>query len=200
VTDSLYEDQRLLAACLTGDREAVAVFVRRFSGLVYYAVRYVLTSKGISFSTDDLEDLHNAVFLYLLEDNGKKLSQYQGKNGCSLASWLRVVTVRRVLNHMRDHHVQSTVPQKEVFLEDLPDPDWEDLGPIALMEQAERMRFLRDAIQLLPPRDRLCIKLYFEDGLSLESIASTLNISVQTVYTLKYRAVQRLRSHLMPYQ
>ena len=74
--------------------------------------------------------------------------------------------------------------------------DWETLGPLALMEQAERQQAIHDAMQILSPRDRLFIKLHFEDGLSLEEVAEALNISIQNVYTVKHRAVQRLRSHL----
>jgi RNA polymerase sigma-70 factor (ECF subfamily) len=197
MTDSLQEDLRLLSACLAGDRGAWERFVRRFSGLIYYSVRYALTSKGISFSPEDLEDLHNAVFLHLFENRCRKLSQYQGKNGCSLASWLRVVAVRRVLNHIRDGNIQVALPQgKQVPFENLSDQDREELGPLALMEQAEHGRLIQDAIQLLSPRDRLFIRLYFEDGLGLEEVAAALRISIQNAYTVKHRAVQRLRSHL----
>ncbi|MCF8145703.1 MAG: sigma-70 family RNA polymerase sigma factor [Deltaproteobacteria bacterium] len=197
MTDSLQKDLRLLSRCLDGDREASELFVRRFSGLIYYAVRYVLTSKCISFGPEDLEDLHNSVFLDLFENKGRKLSQYHGKNGCSLASWLRVVAVRRVLNHIRDGHMHTDLPQeKQVPFENFSSHDREELGPLALMEQAERGRLVRDAVQFLSPRDRLFMKLYFEDGLALEEVADTLRISIQNAYTIKHRAVQRLRSHL----
>lgn len=194
---SVKEDRRLISRCLDGDREASGLFVRRFSGLIYHSVRHTLTAKGIPFSSEDLEDLHNTIFLYLFENRGRKLSQYQGKNGCSPASWLRVVAVRIVLNYIRDSCSYKAFRQeKQAPFENLSVQDKEALGPLALMEQAERRRLLQSAIQLLSPRDRLFMRLYFEDGLVIEEVAAALRISVQNAYTVKHRAVQRLRSHL----
>ena len=191
------QDKRLLSQCLTGDRDAWEKFVTRFSGLVYYSVRNALSTRGDSFDREDLEDLHNTVFLRLFENNCRKLRQYQGKNGCSPASWLRVVTVRMVLNHVRDRAVHKALRQNgpEPF-ENLSDQDREALGPLALMEQAERQQALQKAMNLLSARDRLFMKLYYDDGLVLEEVAATLSISIQNAYTVKHRTIQRLRSHL----
>lgn len=197
MTDSLHEDLRLLSACLAGDREASESFVRRFSGLIYYSVRHVLMSRAIPFGPEDLEDLHNAIFLHLFEHRFRKLGQYKGKNGCRLASWLRVVAVRFVLNHIRDSRALRVPWQnKPIPFEKLSDEEREALGPLELMEQAEQRQAILDAMQLLSPRDRLFMKLYFEDGLCLEEVASIIRISIQNAYTVKHRTIQRLRSHL----
>jgi hypothetical protein len=95
------EDRQLLTRCLDGDRGASEAFVKKFSGLVYRSAQHTLILKGVAFNKQDLEDLHNTVFLQLFENNLKKLRQYQGKNGCSLSSWIRLVAVRIVLNHFR---------------------------------------------------------------------------------------------------
>ena len=97
----LKEDRELLSKCVSGDRTASEMLVRRFSDLVYRAVQYTLMAKHVSFNRHDLEDLHNTVFLRLFEQGCKKLRQYQGKNGCSLASWIRMIAVRTVLDHLR---------------------------------------------------------------------------------------------------
>ena len=96
-----HKDRRLLEQCISGDGGAGEAFVRKFSDHVYRAIQYVLTLKHIRFSHHDLEDLHNTVFLKLFEGNCKKLQQYRGKNGCSLANWIKIVTTRIVLNHIR---------------------------------------------------------------------------------------------------
>ena len=195
--ESKQEERRLLSKCLDEDREASEVFVRRFSGLVYHSVRQTLVAKGIPFSREDIEDLHNTIFLNLFENRGRKLSQYQGKNGCSLASWLRVVAVRTVLNRLRHKGFDGAMRLgKRIPFEDLSHKDREDLGPLALMERAEQKRFIHEAIQFLAPRDRLFIQLFFEEGLSIEEVAGSLGISLQNAYTVKHRAVQRLGLHL----
>ena len=194
---SLNEELRLLSKCLDGDKEASELFVRRFSGLIYYSVRQTLAAKGIPFGNEDLEDLHNTIFLNLFEKNARKLSQYKGKNGCSVASWLRVVAVRTVLNHLRRKGFDGFVrPGEQIPFEELSHKDREDLGPLALMERAEQKRIIHEAIQFLAPRDRLFIRLFFEEGLSIEEVADSLGISLQNAYTVKHRAVQKLKSHI----
>ena len=194
---SVQEERRLLSKCLDGDREASELFVRRFSGLVYHFVRETLVAKGIPLGIEDLEDLHNTIFLSLFENKGRKLSQYQGINGCSLASWLRVVAVRTVLNHLRRKGFDGFVrPGEQIPFEELSHKDREDLGPLALMEGAEQKRIIHEAIQFLAPRDRLFIRLFFEEGLSIDEVAGSLGISLQNAYTVKHRAIQRLRLHL----
>lgn len=193
----MQEDRHLLSRCLDGDREASELFVRQFSGLIYHSVRHTLAAKDIPFSNEDLEDLHNTIFLHLFENRCRKLSQYQGKNGCSLASWLRVVSVRIVLNHIRDRGSYKAFQQeKQAPFENLSVQDKEELGPLASMEKAEQRRLLQSAIQLLSPRDRLFMKLFLEEGLSIEEVAESLGISLQNAYTVKHRIVQKLRSHL----
>ena len=194
---SVYEERCLLAKCLEGDKEAAEIFVKRFSGLVYYSVRRTLVVKGVPFSNEDLEDLHNTIFLNLFERNARKLRQYKGKNGCSVASWLRVVAVRTVLNRLRRKGFDGAVrPGKQIPFGDLSLKDREDLGALALMERAEQKRIIREAIQILAPRDRLFVRLFFGEGLPVEEVAEALGISVQNAYTVKHRAIQRLKALL----
>jgi RNA polymerase sigma factor (sigma-70 family) len=191
------EDQRLLARCISGDRGASEIFVQRFSGLIYRCVQGILTIKQVPFNQQDLEDFHNTVFVNLFEERSKKLRQYQGRNGCSLASWIRLVAVRIVLNHLRKKGIDGIGWQrKQISLEDLSELKGSDMGAWAEMEKAEQWRSLQDGIQNLPPRDRLFVKLHFERELSIQEVARTMGLSIQNAYTVKHRAIQRLKSHV----
>jgi len=191
------ENRQLLSRCFAGDRKAYEIFVRRFSDPVYRAVQYAFKVKFVSYGTSDLEDLHNTVFLGLFEDRCKKLRQYQGKNGCSLATWIRIVTVRTVLNHLRKKGMDSMGWQtKRIPLEDLPELKADGTEPWALMEKAEQERLLRDGIRNLPPRDRLFMKLHYNQGLPVEEVARAMELTMQNAYTVKHRAIQRLKSYV----
>ena len=191
------KNRPLLSGCLAGDRKAYETFVRRFSDPVYRAVQYAFKVKYVSYNASDLEDLHNTVFLCLFENRCKKLRQYQGKNGCSLATWIRIVTVRTVLNHLRKKGIDSMAWQtKRIPLEDLPELKSDGAGPWALMEKAEQERLLQDGIRNLSPRDRLFMRLHFEMGLSLEEVAETMDFSIENAYSVKHRAIQRLKSYV----
>ena len=194
---SLEEDQGLLSRCISGDRRASEILVRRFSGLVYRSVQNTLLIKQTPFNRQDLEDLHNTVFLQLFDQRCKKLRQYQGRNGCSVASWIRLVAVRTVLNHLRKKGIDAIGWQKKrIPLEDLAELKGDEMEAWAVMEKAERGRLLQDGIQNLPPRDRLFMKLYFDQDLPVEEVASAMKLSIQNAYTVKHRAIQRLRSFM----
>ena len=94
-------DQALLAGCISGNRLTQEALVKQFSNLVYTSVQYILRARNISYCRSDLEDLHNTIFVTLFEKGCKKLRQYKGKNGCSLASWIRLIAIRTVLDHLR---------------------------------------------------------------------------------------------------
>ena len=191
------EDQRLLSKCLSGDREASENLVRQFSDMVYRSIQFTLLAKNVSFNRHDLEDLHNTVFLRLFEQGCKKLKQYQGKNGCSLASWVRMITVRTVIDHLRKKGVDAMFWQKKrISIEELPELRSDENKFWSQIDSAERERVLKDSMQMLPPRDRLFLKLHFEQGFSVAEVAETMQLSVNNAYTVKHRAIQRLKSNV----
>ena len=192
------EDQRILSRCLSGDRKASELFVRRFSDLVYRSVQHALRTKDVPYSKADVDDLHNAVFLELFDKECKKLRQYEGRNGCSLASWVRLIAVRTVLNHLRKRGVDTLVWRKHrVPLEDIPELKSDEMGAWDAVEKAEQNRLLRDGIRRLPPRDRLFMKLHFDRGLPLPEVAEAMQISVRNAYVVKHRAIEKLKTSVL---
>lgn len=194
---SFEEDRRLISKCVSGDRGAWETLVRRFSNLVYQCVRSTFVAKQVPFSRQDLEDLHNTVFLGLFEQGCAKLRLYQGRNGCTLASWIRIVAVRTVLNHIRKKGVDGPLwEKKKTPVEELPWLRGEDKGPLALMENAEQGKLVHEGMESLAPRDRLFMKLHIDQGLPVEKVAEALHISVQNAYVVKHRAVEKLKIYL----
>jgi len=194
---SMEEDRRLLDRCFAGDRNAAERLVVQFSGLVYRAVQQTLITKHLTFDSQLLEDLHNTVFLNLFENNCKKLKQYQGKNGCSLATWIRLIAVRVVLNYLRKKGFDALNPRKyRISIEDIPELKSSEQTASAMLEKAEMERLLEEGIQSLPARSRLLMKLHLNHKLPVEKIAETMKISVQNVYTMKHRAIQKLKDYV----
>ncbi|UCG12413.1 MAG: sigma-70 family RNA polymerase sigma factor [Deltaproteobacteria bacterium] len=191
---SLEEDRQILAGCLSGNRKASETLVRRFSDLVYRSVQYTLMSRNVPFNKHDLEDLHNTVFLRLFERRCKKLRQYRGESGCSLTSWIRMITVRTVIDHLRKKGVDAIGWQKRrIPLEALPELRAHEGTSHTEDDDTERQRMVEDGMQRLAPRDRLFLKLHFEQGLAIKEVAETMQLSVGNAYTLKHRAIQRLK-------
>lgn len=190
-------DQDILAGCISGDRHTQEAFVKRFSNLVYSSVQHTFRIRDISWSQSDLEDLHNTVFVKLFDRRCKKLRQYKGKNGCSLSSWIRLITVRTVLDHLRKAHTDALTRKERVLsLDSLIDMKSETPEPWTLMNRAEQSRLIRDGLRSLLPRDQLFIKLHCLEGLSIREVAGILSISEGNAHSLKHRAIKRLKAEV----
>jgi RNA polymerase sigma-70 factor, ECF subfamily len=194
---SVADDQRLVEACRSSDRSAAETLVRRHSDTVYRAVQGTLLSRQVDFSSQDLEDLHNTVFLKLFERGCRKLAQFEGRNGCSFKTWIRVVTVRSVLNDLRDRNPHGLGSQhRRMPIETLTALISQDPDPEARLQAAQKRLLLDQGLAQCNPVDRLFFKLHFENDLALPEVADILGISVESTYTRKHRLVKRLKASI----
>ena len=189
------KDRRWLKKCLAGDKTACERLVKEFSDIVYRTVRYTLQVRNVYFNQADLEDLHNTVFLRLFENDAKKLRQFKGQNGCSLSTWIRIIAVRIVLNHIRKRGLDSIAGQKgRIPLDDIPELNLAKFTTLEEIEKFERQQSIMNSIRHLPPRDRLFLVLHYENGYSIEEVAQTLKLSLGNAYIIKHRAIQKIKS------
>jgi len=109
---SFEEERQAISKCIFRDRGAWEILVRRFSNLAYQTVRSMFLARQAPFSTKNLEAPHKMVFQGVFGQDCIKLKVYQGRSGCTPASWIRMVTVRTVLHHLRKKRVDSVVGRK----------------------------------------------------------------------------------------
>ncbi|MGH7855371.1 MAG: RNA polymerase sigma factor, partial [Candidatus Binatia bacterium] len=95
------EEKTLIAGCVKTDKPAWDEFVQQYSKLVYHTIRKTLALHHAEVFPDLVEDLFQEVFLALVKDNFSQLRRFRGDNGCTLASWLRMITARRTIDHLR---------------------------------------------------------------------------------------------------
>ena len=182
------KEKTLLTGCLNREKTAWDAFVLQYSALVYHTIRKTFSLYHTELRTDLVEDLYQDVFLTVLKDDFKKLRQFRGDRGCSLASWLRVVAARLTIDFLRQQGLRTVeVPDSLPSAE--PDP------PDSLMDNEQAAR-LSQALEKLSPRDRLFLEFYYRKGLSPEEIAAILKVSVSAAYTHKSRILAKLRETL----
>lgn len=191
------QDRQMLEKCVAGDKKILEEFVRRFSSLICKTVRKTLVAKNVQFDGRDIEDLHHTVFLKLFDNNFKKLKQYGGLNGCSLATWLHVVTLRIVLNELRKKMSGiNGSTQKQGYDEQAAFPECDAPGILELMIKAENKDRVEKGLRMLSPKDRTFIKLHIENGLPIKDVAETMALTMGSAYTMKHRVISRLKSFL----
>lgn len=67
-----------------------------------------------------------------------------------------------------------------------------------LLDRAEKMRLIEMGMKSLLPRDQLFIRLHCLKGLSLKEVAEILKVSENNAYSIKHRALKRLKTILNP--
>jgi len=194
--NSIEEDRHLINQCLDGDTDALEEFISQYSPLVYRYVQQTFVANNTSFEEDDIMEHHNSVFVHLLENQCRKLTQFKGINGCSLASWIRLLTCRVVMNKLREDTVDAAWFGYCVPLEEAADVIFEELGALETMETEERKLFVRNCFQKLNARDRLFLKLHVEQDLPIPKVAVIMQIPVANAHTLRYRSFERLKRQI----
>ena len=190
--DNLSEKE-LLKECVQENKEAWNTFVERYSNLIYHTINKTLKTYHADHLYQDSSDIHNNVFLSLMENNYRKLRQYKGRNGCTVSSWLMVVTSNFTLNFIKkqkqhipieDNNADNINVIKNISISQQPDEE---------LSEKEYREVFKELINDLNANDMLFLKLYYEKELSPEEIAEILNLTVSTVYSKKNRIREKLQ-------
>ncbi|MBC8412961.1 MAG: sigma-70 family RNA polymerase sigma factor [Nitrospira sp.] len=195
MTDSRKNDKVLIKNCISGDPEAKNSFIDQFSGLLYKYIRTTLELYCKDYLNEDLEDLHNDIFLSLLKDDCRKLKMYRGDNGCSVASWLRIIAVNTTINFATRSKttvsLDDQLTDRQSIAEKTPSPAKNADEILLKREEAE---LFNRALQKLSPDDRLVIKYRYMKDQSPEEIAVLMHTTPNAVYSKLSRARKKLAS------
>jgi len=182
------KEKALTAGCLRSEKAAWDSFVLQYSNLVYHTIKKTLSLHHVEPDTYLVEDLYQEFFVSLLRNDYKKLRQFSGAHGCSLASWLRILAARSTIDFLRKP-VPSQCDLASAMTRHRADP----AEPL-VNEQQERL--LKQAIQTLSSRDRILLDLCYRQALATEEIAAFLKTSVNAVYAQKSRVLAKIRETL----
>ena len=89
-----------------------------------------------------------------------------------------------------DHHLADSDAEGQTLGDTITDDNPE---PLETLEQRELRAYLRDAIELLPPRHRLVVIGYFLDGRTSAELAEFLGITESRVSQLRSESLTMLR-------
>lgn len=150
--------------------------------------------KKYGFSSEESKELTQETFLRVY----RSFETFRGET--SLETWFFQVARNIALNERRSRHTQKR-SGIEVSFEDaaekpsiLEAPVAED--PLRDLIEEERVRILRQALEDLPPSMRQCVMLRVERDLKYTEIAAIMQLSVDSVKALLYRARKRLQERV----
>ena len=182
------QEQSLIAGCVRGEKAAWDAFVEQYAKLVYHTIKITANFRQAETPPDFADDLFQEIFLTLVTDDFAQLRRFRGDNGCTLASWLRMIAARRTIDHLRKHrHRTELVTDAHGNQQD---------NPELAASEGQLHESLARALESLTAHERILIKLFYTGISSASDVASMLHLSVGAVYTQKSRILAKLRETL----
>ena len=182
-----YSDMELVTAVCGNDQQAIVhLFYQKCLPTFQYHIYKLFPYK------QDVRDLVDEFFLYLFEDNWRRLKTFDGSRA-SLATWMSVTSFRffKAYKHSKidSNGIISISDKWETFV-----GDWVQSSDAGLMMD------LNDAINSIKnERDREIAKLLFVHDKEFQAIADRFGLSIDYIYTVKNRLVRQLKSKLGSY-
>jgi len=185
-------EKKLLERCLAQDKKAWDIFVERYNRLISHAILHTLEKYSFSPANQVIPDLFHTVFLSIIEDNCRKLRQFQWK--CSLSSWLHIIAVRVTVDYLRkqSEHLslngETTAERslKEGIANGNPLPD-------RIIELKDEKRLFQQIKEGLSSKERLFVELCYSREFPPAKIAAILNTTENNVYQIKSRVREKMK-------
>jgi RNA polymerase sigma-70 factor, ECF subfamily len=184
------DDEGLVRQAQQGSTSAFEQLVRHYDRVV---LRLALNITG---SYEDAQDIYQEAFLRAY----RNLARFRFE--CSFYTWIYRIATNLCLDHLRQRQLRN----RDIITERL-DEDEEtvldrvpDQRPATSPERAALSRELRDRIRMalgrLSPRERVVFELKHYQGLKLQTVATMLNTTENTIKNTLFRATHKLRAEL----
>lgn len=194
------DDRYLVEACLKKDLAAWSSLVKKYSALVCIAIKNRLERYDLRLSRQDIEDIKQGVFADIWQGNKLKAIE----NRADISYWIAIISGNAAMEHFRKKDARlwaRTVSLSgkigEGALEDiLPSEVTDPEKKIARAETEDRIDL---AIESLPEKEKLMIKLHLIHDKKYHEIAVLLDVPKGTVSSYIKRGKEKLRKLLKKY-
>jgi RNA polymerase sigma-70 factor (ECF subfamily) len=175
--DATDQDTALIDRFRAGERAAFDQLVRRYQRPIFYvALRYLRNEA-------DAKDVTQRAFVRAYG----ALHKFRGSS--SFRTWLYRIAINLSLNHIRDNRRErpGEIPDDALTVD--------ATGPERLIASA-RSRMLRNAIDRLPPKQRMVLELRIYDELSFREVAELASCTENAAKVNFHHAVKRLKQEM----
>lgn len=144
--------------------------------------------KIFAVNVSEIDDCVQEIYLLLY----RKIRQYNPERG-SFSAWFNTLVRNRIYDYGRKlaRNKEFVPDEEEGYFSEMVDENIH-INPEAKLERSERERILDEIMQELSESQRLCIQLFYCEGLKIKEIAERLNISEGTVKSRLYNGLKKL--------
>ena len=173
-------DLELIAEFRKGNEQAFNHLVIRYQEKVYWVVRRLLPDH------DEADDVVQDVFVKVYH------SLHSFKGDSSFYTWIYRIAVNLSLNEIRRKKTRRTFSLDDAVEQHESD----DVLPLEQMERKEQTRLIKEAIELLPDKQKKVFLLRYYEELPYEEIAKILKTSVGGLKANYFHAVKKIGEYV----
>jgi RNA polymerase sigma-70 factor (ECF subfamily) len=199
-TDRFEDDAALIRSCVERDLSAWDLFVKKYSGHILTSIGCRLRKYGIYLKAEDLKEVQQDTLTLLWE--GGKLAEI--RNPASLKYWLAIISGNTAVQYMRRQKRLDRLAAKSLS-ETIGGTEMADMLPSSVLtpaqelERSELSEKIEKALESLPDKEKLALKLSLLYGKKYEEISGIMAMPPGTVSSYIKRAKKRLRKKLQQF-
>lgn len=198
------DDKELIAQLMAGEKQAWKRFESGdFAKLIFWAMCKPIQSQkkakfseiiDIRLSKEETIELHRDILCKIIEN----LETFEGRNGCSLKSWVRTIAVNKTIDYLKKGKLPTVSIDDDKEDDDGNSYSDSSLDNAMVMEFNKRQEVylsneeLRVLLDLLDEKEKQFAEVCFDPDENPEEIAKNLNITIKNYYVRKNRLMKKL--------
>jgi len=192
------EDSELIERCINKDLLAWSDLIKKYSDLILISIENRLKKHGLSIPAQEMEDIRQEVLSSLWKDG--KLATVRDRSDVSY--WLAVVSGNAAIEYARKKRLFGTgrfisiydkIDEENEFADIMPSAEEAPADELARGEVSSKVEA---AVESLPDKEKLVVKLNIFYDKKYREIADMLNMPKGTVASYVKRAKEKLRKKL----
>ncbi len=176
-----YTEEELVERLVQHDEKAFEALIDRYGGIVYTILYGYTTDKNT------VDDIFQDVMIKIYQH----IHSFRGES--KLSVWIYQIALNTVRNIIKQKSGKTMIEIEENTVS-------EDFTPEDSVQNDDTRAMLDRAIAQLPPAWQSVIQLYYYESFSYDEIAQATGFPVGTVKTYLFRAKEKLKNILEPYE
>ncbi|WP_449242116.1 RNA polymerase sigma factor [Desulfovibrio sp.] len=154
------------------------IFFENYSRFIMACIKNFIRINNIPINYEDVDDIYQNIAIKIIKN--KYIEKYDNEKS-SMSTWIGTISRTTAIDYyrMKKHHYNET---------DISEAD-------SCVGQEDVQPGLQLPGGVLSRRQAQVISLFFQEGLEAGEIAGRLGISPQTVRSIKFQALEKLRRH-----
>jgi RNA polymerase sigma factor (sigma-70 family) len=184
------EERELLQGCIAKDERAWKHFIKSYDRCIYGVILNLLGKFSIH-EPEVADDIFASVIEKLLKNDCAALRKFKWNS--KLSTWLVSVARNKTYDYLRGLKRKPNISLDAPIDEDSKLEDVLADG-LDLDHDMEVRLTVGEALDMVPHKDRLILKLYYIEGMKEKEIGVLVDLSVDAVSARKSRALKKLRT------